>query len=125
MTLHLDAGGLIAVERRDPRAERMVRQARAAGQTWRTHGGIVGQVWRNPERQVALGKVLNAAEVVPLDASLGRDAGLLLAATGTFDVLDAALVAILRDGDQVMTSDPADIALLAEAALLDIEIVQV
>lgn len=40
-------------------------------------------------------------------------------------MLDAALLAILRDGDQVMTSDPADIAMLAEAALLDIEIVRV
>ena len=37
----------------------------------------------------------------PLDARLGRDAGRLLAASGTSDVIDAALIALMEDGDEV------------------------
>ena len=61
-----------------------------------------------------LGQTLRAATVVPLDGGLGRLSGLLLAVSGTADVIDAALVAMSADGDEILTSDPDDIAYLAE-----------
>jgi hypothetical protein len=39
------------------------------------------------------------------------------------DVIDAALVLLASDGDRVITSDPDDLAPLARAADLDVEIV--
>ncbi|MBJ7471634.1 MAG: hypothetical protein JHD16_10050 [Solirubrobacteraceae bacterium] len=123
MTLIMDAGGLIAVERRSRDALRLI--TRAPGTPWLTHGGVVGQVWRDPRRQVALGKLLGATEIRPMDAALGRDAGLLLARSGTSDVIDAALVLLACDGDVIVTSDPDDIAHLAEVARLAVDIVVV
>ncbi len=122
MTLVLDAGGLIAYERRDIAVFDLLRSEFEAGRSWRTHGGIVGQVWRDPRRQVALGKLLRAADIAPLDAALGRDAGRLLAQSGTTDVVDAALVLLARDGDEIVTSDPGDLAHLAQVAGLSVGI---
>lgn len=120
MTLVLDAGALIAFERRDRDVLTLIDRAVALGEPWLTHGGVVGQVWRNPARQVPLTRMLRGAEVRPLDASLGRDAGLLLAEAGTADVIDAALVALMTDGDEVITSDPGDLRILIEAADIDV-----
>lgn len=91
-----------------------------------THGGIVGQVWRaRGARQARLSLALGGAEVRALDDELGRQAGALLALTGGRDVLDAALVLLARNGDEIMTSDPGDLAPLARAAgrLVDLIVV--
>jgi uncharacterized protein YaiI (UPF0178 family) len=45
-----------------------------------------------------------------------RTAGLLLAKTGTADVVDALVVELCTDADVVLTSDPKDIARLVVAA---------
>ena len=125
MTLLLDAGALIAFERGDSVTKQLLASEFACGRTWSTHGGIVGQVWRSAPRQAGLARVLRAANVVPLGMALGRDAGRLLAASGTSDVIDAALVAMASDGDRIATSDPHDIAVLLDAAQLVADIVQV
>jgi hypothetical protein len=72
-----------------------------------------------------LATALRAVQVRPLDAGLGRSAGKLLAASNTSDVIDAALVLLAAPGDRVYTSDPDDIAHLAEIAGLDVEVVGV
>jgi hypothetical protein len=41
------------------------------------------------------------------------------------DVIDAALVLLAEDGDSLLTSDPADLALLAAEAGLHVDIVSV
>jgi hypothetical protein len=125
MTLLLDAGALIAFERGDAVVKQLLAQEFARGRTWTTHGGIVGQVWRASARQAGLARVLRATNVIPLGTSLGRDAGRLLAASGTTDVIDAALVAIAADGDRIATSDPADIRVLLDAAHVGAEIVRI
>lgn len=66
---------------------------------------------------------MGGVEVEPLDDSLGRRAGVLLAATGTSDVIDAAVVLLARDGDEIYASDPGDLATLASTAGLHIELV--
>ncbi len=125
MTLLLDAGALIAFERGDAVVKALLAQEFARGRTWTTHGGIVGQVWRAPARQAGLARVLRAATIVPLGASLGRDAGRLLATSGTTDVIDAALVAIASEGDRIATSDPGDIQVLLNAARMSAEVIRI
>lgn len=63
--------------------------------------------------------------VVDLGEDLGRDAGALLAASGSADVVDAALVILAADGDTIYTSDIADIELLAVTRNVDVDIVRV
>lgn len=125
MTFVLDAGALVAIERGDARIHALLKQALIAGRPPATHGGVVGQVWRGGRRQAALARALAGILVVPLDDELGRRGGTLLAATRTSDIVDAALVLLARDGDTILTSDPKDIARLAAAAQLHVDVVRV
>ena len=91
-----------------------------------THGGVVGQAWRGRgPRPALLARALAAVDVRPLDEALGRAAGELLARAGRSDVVDAALVLLADDGDQILTSDPDDVEPLAAAAGRHVEIVRV
>jgi hypothetical protein len=91
-----------------------------------THGGVVGQAWRGRgPKQALLARALSAIDVRPLDESLGRGAGELLALARRRDVIDAALVLLARDGDHIATSDADDIEPLARACGRHVEIVQV
>lgn len=124
--LVLDAGALIAAERGDRAVRATLDLSIVEELPLLTHAGIVGQVWRSPARQVRLSRILGAVAVWPIDQPLARSAGLLLAATGLSDVLGAALVAMTRAGDRILTSDPDDISRLAEAAgLLDVVVAAV
>lgn len=124
MTLILDSGALLALERDDRAVWRRLKSAVLSKSVPVSHGGIVGQVWRGGgPRQARLASALKAVEVRPLDDALGREAGALLAGAGTKDVIDAALVLLAEDGDEVVTSDPGDIAVLAGHAGLDIDVV--
>jgi len=126
MSLVLDAGALIAVEQADRDVAALIKQELLAGRTPITHGGIVGQVWRGGiGRQANLARLLPALEIMAIDENLGRQAGLLLGATRTRDVIDAVLVLLAEDGDFVLTSDPDDIEPLAKASGLHVDIVPV
>jgi len=126
MSLVLDAGALIAVERADRDVAALIKQELLAGRTPITHGGIVGQVWRGGiGRQANLVRLMPALEVMAIDENLGRQAGVLLSATRTTDVIDAVLVLLAEDGDFVLTSDPDDIEPLAKASGLHVDIVPV
>jgi hypothetical protein len=126
MTLLLDAGALIAVERNSRDVVALIKHERLAGRTPVTHGGIVGQVWRGGEgRQVSLARLLPGVHVVPLGDDLGRRAGVLLRASGTKDVVDAALVALAKDGDTILAADVDDLVRLARASGTHMEILRV
>lgn len=123
MSVVLDAGAFLAAERGSRRVNAVLLRERAEGRSLWTHGGVVAQVWRGGvARQVPLARLLAQTEVVPLDDALGRPAGLLLRTTGGRDAIDAAVVGLLLDGDEVLTSDPDDIAQLAGAARLRVHI---
>ncbi len=66
-----------------------------------------------------------ALDVIALDLALGRRAGALLAKTRTIDVIDAALALLAADGDSLLTSDAEDLAILAAAAGVHVDIVGV
>ena len=123
MSLVLDAGGFVAIERGDRHLVALLKRELLAGRAPLTHGAIVGQVWRGGSgRQARLAALLPALHTVALDASLGRRAGVLLGRARTTDVVDAALVLLAVDGDTIITSDPEDIARLAVSAGLDADI---
>lgn len=121
----LDAGALIALERNDRAMWQRLKLALLAREAPLSHGGIVGQVWRGRgSRQALLAKALDVIDIRRIDAVLGRAAGELLARAKQQDVIDAALVLLANDGDQIITSDPDDLAPLARAADLDVELIK-
>lgn len=106
--LILDAGGLIAFERGDRRVLRLIELAGDIA----VPAGVVGQVWRNPARQVRLVRLLSTDQVTvrPLDAVTAKAAGHLCGATGTADVIDASVVLLAREMQGVaVTSDAGDL----------------
>lgn len=124
MTLVLDAGALLALEKNDRAMWRRFKSARLAGFPPVSHGGVVGQAWRGGgPRQALLATALGGIDIRPLDAELGRGAGGLLARAGTSDVIDAALVLLAEDGDEIVTSDPRDLAALAARADLHVDVI--
>lgn len=126
MTLVLDAGAFIAVERADRDTVALLKRELAAGRVPVTHGGVVGQVWRGGSgKQANLARLLRGSDVVPLDDAFGRRAGLLLALSNTSDVIDAAVVLLAKDGDTIITSDTDDLEPLAVAAGLQVDLVAV
>lgn len=126
MSLVLDAGALVALERGDRTAWAFVKNSLAASDPPRTHGGVLAQVWRGGTgRQARLAVAMGGVVVLGLDDELGRAAGILLGRAGTSDAIDAALVVLARDDDRVLTSDPMDIAHLAAVAGKHLDIVPV
>ena len=126
MTLILDAGAFVAVERRDRTVMALLKAELLAGRTPVTHGGVVGQVWRGDSgRQAPIAQLLDGVQVEPLDDGLGRRAGALLKLTGGRDVIDAAVILLARDGDLVLTSDPGDLTALAAEADIHLDLATV
>jgi hypothetical protein len=124
--LILDAGAFVAAERGDRDVVALVKRERLAGRPPVTHGGVVAQVWRGgQERQVPVARLLAGTEVVPIDNVLGRRAGILLAASGGSDAVDAAVVCLAADGDDILTADAGDLRALAEAAAVHIELIAI
>lgn len=126
MTLILDTGALLALERSDRAMWQRLKAARLEGEAPVTHGGVVGQAWRGAgPRQAMLARALGSLDVRGLDEALGRAAGELLARARGTDVIDAALVLLAHDGDFIVTSDVGDLKPLAMSAGLDVELIPV
>lgn len=126
MTDILDSGALIALVADDRAMWRRLKGALQAESPPKTHGGVVAQVWRGGTgRQARLATALQAIDIMPLDAALGRSAGVLLARSGLTDAIDAAVAALADHGDQIITSDSDDLAVLAAAANRRIDVVPV
>lgn len=126
MSLLLDAGAFVAVERGDRDIVALVKRERLANRAPVTHGGIVGQIWRGGSgRQAEVARLLAGVDVRALDEDLGKTAGLLLARAGGTDAIDAALVCLADDGDDILTSDPTDLSVLAQAAGVHVDLIPV
>jgi hypothetical protein len=124
--LVLDAGAFVAVERGDRDVMALVKRERLAGRAPVTNGGVIAQIWRGGrDRQAPVALLLAGVEVTPVDDRLGRRAGMLLARAGGADPIDAAVVCLAADGDDILTADPGDLRLLAEAAEVHVELIPV
>jgi hypothetical protein len=125
MTVILDAGALIAVDRGDRTVAALLKREFLAGRSPKTHGAVVGQAWRGGARQANMVRLLNATDIVAVGEELGRRAGALLARSRTSDVVDAAVVLLASDGDEVLTSDPSDLRVLCESANLSVDLIPI
>ena len=110
----LDAGFLISIDRDEEPARALVTALQRRRIALHTTDPVVGQVWRNGARQARLSAFLKTVEVHPLDD--GRAVGLLLARSGTSDVVDAHLVVLaIRLRDSILTGDDADLTTIADS----------
>ena len=115
--LILDAGALVAVDRDDRPMIARLRVSQQHGLELRTNAMVVAQVWRDRHgRQANLARLMRAVDVRAISQRDGRDAGVLQAAAGTADAIDATVVLLAAPGDRIVTSDPGDITVLAAAA---------
>jgi hypothetical protein len=115
VALILDAGALVAVERKDRHVRSLIARNELRGAAMVTSAGVVAQVWRGGARQANLARVLRGTEVKALDHAASRRVGELLGVTRTRDVVDAHLALLAYSEDTLLTSDPGDLSRLLKA----------
>ena len=115
--LTYDTGALIAAEKNDRRMWGIHARALARGVRPTIPAGVLAEAYRS-SKQTNLGRLLVSCIVEPLDGNTARTSGALLGRC-SIDVgaVDASVVeGALRRGDAVVTSNPARLAALADAA---------
>src|ERR1700722_9449668 len=126
MTLLLDAGAFVAVERGDRDVVALVKRERLALRSPLSHAGLVAQSWRGGSgRQAEVARLLGGVDVRAFDEELGKRAGVLLGRSRAEDAIDAALICLAADGDDILTSDAGEFRVLAEAAGVHVDLVPV
>ena len=131
MTIVLDSGALIAIDRGRRDLLARLQTAFENGDQIRAPAGVIGQVWRDGGRQTLLSRALNRCEEIPLDGRTARSAGQLCGQTGTSDVIDASVAVAVgeskrRDREVVLlTSDADDMRTLISALNTIARIVEV
>jgi PIN domain len=111
-----DAGGLIALDRNDRRVIILIARAAERGMRITIPATALAQAIRNPARQARLSRLIRQAgtDLMPLDGSDATAAGLLLARTGTADIVDAHVaICAQRAGQAVVTSNADDLRRIA------------
>ena len=117
----LDAGGLIALDRNDRRLVVLLARAMERGLRVTVPATALAQVIRNPARQARLSRLIRQAgtDLIALDGPDATAVGLLLARSGTADIVDAHVVVCARRTRQtVVTSDADDLRRIAPDLLL-------
>jgi hypothetical protein len=107
-----DAGGLIALDRNDRRVLVLVARAAETGARVTIPATALAQTIRQPQRQARLARLVRqpTTDVVPLDRVDATNVGRLLSSSATADIADAhVVICARRAGQQVVTSDPADL----------------
>jgi hypothetical protein len=125
MNAVLDAGAFLAVEKRDRRIRALLRVLQEKEVDLLTSSTVVAQVWRDGRRQARLAQLLGAVGTRALAPTDDRRTGELLARAKAKDVVDGHLSLCVANGDQVLTSDRADIERLLDARRIDATIVDV
>jgi hypothetical protein len=105
----LDAGALVAVDRRDRTIGAQLRVLQQLGTPLRSSAAVVGQVWRDGRKQANLARVLTGIGIEPLSKDDGWRIGELLAPAGSSDVVDAHVALMAAPADLILTSDSGDI----------------
>lgn len=111
----LDAGALVAIDRRDRMTGARLRVLQQQGTPIRVSSAVVGQVWRDGRKQANLARVLAGVGVEALGSDDGGRIGELLAMAASTDVVDAHVALMAAHADLILTSDPGDIRRLLEA----------
>jgi hypothetical protein len=108
----LDAGALIALEKRSTRMEALLRKAQKTRTRVLIPAGALAQAWTGDARQAPIHRLLkrSTTEVPALDRVLAEAAGRLCKQSATEDVVDASVVLACRQSrGVVVTSDPDDL----------------
>jgi hypothetical protein len=111
-----DAGGLIALDRNDRRVVILLARAAERGMRITITATALAQAIRNPSRQSRLSRLIRQShtDLMALDGLDATAVGLLLARTGTSDIVDAHVVMCAqRAGQAVITSDAGDLRRIA------------
>lgn len=115
--LILDSGAVIALSRNDLRARATLTAAREAGVEMVIPSVVIAETVRGSTRDASVNRVIKAVgEVVVASEMTGRTAGALLGAARSASTVDALVIAsaIEAGGGVVLTSDPGDLAPLAD-----------
>ncbi|MGC1512350.1 MAG: hypothetical protein WA797_05490 [Acidimicrobiales bacterium] len=125
MTVVLDAGALIAIDKRDRAVGAMLRVLQRDDVPVVTSTAVVAQTWRDPRRQVNLARVLTGVDIAALDDVAAKKVGKLLRANGTSDLADAHVALLVQPQERVLTSDEADIKALLRTRRVKAVIIRV
>lgn len=110
--LTLDAGGLIAIDRSDRQVLVLLARTMERGFRVTIPATALAQVMRNPARQALLSRLIRqpGTDLIPLDGPDATAVGLVLAKSGTADIVDAHVVICAQRAQQaVVTSDAGDL----------------
>jgi len=116
-----DAGALIALDRGDRRVLAILARTAEIGERVTVPATALAQAMRRPARQARLSRLVRqtTTDLAPLDGPDATSVGVLLAASGTADIVDAhVVVCARRNGQAIVTSDPADMRRLDPSATL-------
>lgn len=125
MTVVLDSGALIAVDRGDRAVGAMLRVLQQRAIPVVSSAAVVAQVWRGQARQANVARVLAGVDVRALGPDDGRAVGELLARARTADVVDGHVALLVPQGGTVVTSDPSDLRALLRARRVPAHVVSV
>lgn len=125
MNAVLDAGALVAVDRRDRGVGAILRVLQRDGVPVLSSAGVVAQVWRDGARQANLARVLAGVDTTDLDEPGAKKVGELLKANRTDDIVDAHVALLVQRDDQVLTSDAPDIKALLRTRRIKATIIRV
>lgn len=122
--LTLDAGALIALDRNNRRVIALLARTMERGLRVTIPATALAQVMRNPARQLRLSRLIRqpGTDLIPLTGPDATAVGLVLAKTGTADIVDAHVVVCAHRARQaVVTSDAADLRRISsELTLVDV-----
>ena len=125
MTVVLDAGALIAIDKRDRSVGAMLRVLQREGVPVRTSAAAVAQVWRDGGRQANLARVLPGIDIAFLDDAAAKRVGELLRASRSEDLVDAHIALLVPSAGSVLTSDDDDIRALLRARRVKARVVHI
>lgn len=117
--LTLDAGALIALDRKDRRVLALVARANERGARITLPATALAQAIRTPAKQAILSRLIRqpGTDLLSLNGPDATQVGLRLARTGTSDIADAHVVICAeRAGQPIITNDPDDLRRLSPAA---------
>ncbi|OAI39045.1 hypothetical protein AYO38_08410 [bacterium SCGC AG-212-C10] len=119
----LDAGPLIALDRREPNAWSFVEIAARRKTDVIVPAPVLAQVWRG-SRSAPLAIALRGINVLSMDEAVAKRAGELCAASETRDIVDATVVAMaIARGFDILTADLDDIRKLVSASARRVRVI--
>ncbi|MCY4369015.1 MAG: twitching motility protein PilT [bacterium] len=131
MTLVLDTGALIQVDRGNRHILSMIETALNRGERVHVPAGVIGQAWRDPSRRARLSRALRRCDEVDLTGSRARASGQLCGEAGTSDVIDASVAVAVAEASRrdphvsLLTSDLHDLNALLAAVRVGARVVDV